>query len=118
VNPASANATTSACEDEPVTVKQVLSCDAATIRQLAMDEDIASLIAYGTWSVEPFPDVIRSLPCKWVFKINKNARGHIERYKARLLAKGYQQVASIDYDKVYAPVSKHSSLGTAVYCFD
>jgi hypothetical protein len=108
---ASANATVGIdSADEPATVKQALSSDAAEMWKLAMDEEIASLIANGTWSVEQLPDGVRPIPCKWVFKIKRDAQGNIERYKARLVAKGYQQVAGVDFDEVYAPVSKHSSL--------
>jgi hypothetical protein len=106
---ASAAVGSDAC-DEPATVQQALSSDAAEMWKLAMDEEIASLLANGTWSVEQLPDGVRPIPCKWVFKIKRDAQGNIERYKARLVAKGYQQVAGVDFDEVYAPVSKHSSL--------
>ena len=100
---------TDSASDEPVTVKEALSSDAAEMWKLAMDEEIASLLANGTWAVEQLPDGVRPIPCKWVFKIKRDAQGNIERYKARLVAKGYQQVPGVDFDEVYAPVSKHSS---------
>jgi hypothetical protein len=41
---------------------------------------------------------------KWVFKAKKNAKGEIERYKVRLVVKGYSQRPDIDYGEVFAHV--------------
>ena len=52
----------------------------------------------------------RPIGCKWVFKTKHNAKGQVERYKARLKAKGYSQRGSIDFKETLSPVSTKDSL--------
>ena len=71
----------------------------AELWQRAMDEEMASLMANKTWTLEEAPPGIKPIPVKWVFKIKRDSNGNIERYKARLLAKGFRQRESIDYQE-------------------
>jgi hypothetical protein len=46
----------------------------------------------------------------WVFKIKQNPDGSIDKYKSRLVIKGYSQVSGIDFDETFAPVTRYDSL--------
>eukprot|EP00253_Pinus_taeda_P022940 PITA_22940 len=48
--------------------------------------------------------------CKSVLKKNKNSKGNVEKYKFRLVEKGYSQVLVIDFRDIFSPVSKVTSI--------
>jgi hypothetical protein len=66
-----------------------------------MAEEIVALEPTGTWDlVSPPPDV-PPRTCKWVYKIKTCFDGSLERYKARLVAHGFQQEQGCDYDDTF-----------------
>jgi len=66
----------------------------------------------GTWKVVDKLPEYKTLSAKWVFSIKKNKDGNIERYKARLVARGYNQRKGLDYEETYAPVTGINSIRT------
>ena len=48
----------------------------------------------------------KAIGVKWVFKVKVKEDGSIERFKARLTAKGFAQRAGEDFDEIYAPTGK------------
>jgi len=58
---------------------------------------------------------------KCVFKKKINVEGKLEKYKTRLLAKGYSQVRRIDFCDIFSPVAKVASIRLILsvsYAFD
>lgn len=76
----------------------------------AMRKEIDALEKNGTWVLEDLPHGKKAIGCKWVYKIKYNSDGTIERYKARLVILGNNQVAGIDYNETFAPVAKMVSV--------
>jgi hypothetical protein len=54
-----------------------------------MTKEIATLEWAGTWDLVPYPPRVRSITCKWVYKIKTRSDGSLERYKAYLVAHGF-----------------------------
>jgi len=75
-----------------------------------MAEELAALQRTGTWEVVPLPAHDVPITCKWVYKIKTKADGSIERYKARLVARGFQQSYGRDYEETFAPVAHMTTI--------
>jgi hypothetical protein len=67
-----------------------------------------SMALLDTWAVCDLPSGRKTIPCKSVFKRKLSTGGSIERYKARLVVKGFHQKAGINYEAVFAPVVRVS----------
>ncbi|WVZ89019.1 hypothetical protein U9M48_035481 [Paspalum notatum var. saurae] len=70
--------------------------------QLAMAEEIAAFECMSTWDLVPTPSHVQP---KWVYKVKTRSDGSLEHYKARLVARGFQQEHGRDYDETFALVT-------------
>ncbi len=64
----------------------------------------------NTWTSVPLLVGRKLISCKCVFKIKQGANGKVERYKARLVARGFTQTYRVDYNETFAPVAKFTSI--------
>ncbi|CAI7931029.1 unnamed protein product [Closterium sp. NIES-54] len=72
---------------EPSTLKEALEISDA--EEKAMESELKSIEENGTWELVELPEGCKANTSKWLFKIKSDADGKIERYKSRLVAKGY-----------------------------
>lgn len=72
----------------------------------AIDKEYSALIKNGTWILSDLPPGRKSISCKWTFKLKHKANGEIEKYKARLVARGFTQEKGFDYEETYSSTAK------------
>jgi Reverse transcriptase (RNA-dependent DNA polymerase)/gag-polypeptide of LTR copia-type len=76
----------------------------------AIKEEVDQLILNGTWEEFVLPKGANLVSTKWVFDIKETANGEIERFKARLVARGFSQAYGTDYTETFAPTARMDTL--------
>lgn len=68
----------------------------------AMEDEYASHEKMGTWTPVPkVPPDANIVSSRWVYKRKLNSDGDPDRYKARLVARGFSQIENVDYFQTY-----------------
>jgi hypothetical protein len=80
----------------------------------AINEEMETLDMNATWELVALPKDKKIIGCKWVYKIKHNVDGYVNRYKAKLFAKGYAQIYGIDYEETYNLITKMMIIRTII----
>ena len=76
-----------------------------------MNDEMESMRTNQVWDLVDLPLGRKAIGNKWVLKIKRKADGSIERYKARLVVKGYTQKEGVDYKETFSPVVRFATVG-------
>jgi len=63
--------------------------------------------------VDP-PKEAKIISCKWVYRIKRNSDGSVEKFKARLVVRGFTQNHGIDYLETFSPVARLSTVTSLI----
>ena len=99
---------------EPSCYKEAMLRDDKLKWEKAMQSEMDSLHHNSTWELVNLPAGKRALPCKWVYKLKVTANEGKPKYKARLVAKGFKQQHGVDFDEIFSPVVKMTTLRTVL----
>lgn len=103
---------------DPTTYEHAIKTPEARYWQQAMEKEIGSLEDNGTWELVDLPPGRKAIKNRWVFvtkpdsggETKDHVRGNNKDYRAHVVAKGFTQVAGIDYEEMFAPVARLDSL--------
>ena len=76
----------------------------------AIKDELKSLEQNKTWTLVQKPNNLNNIiDSKWVFTLKGDRDGNWVKYKARLVARGFNQRKTLDYDETFAPVARIST---------
>lgn len=56
------------------------------------------------------PERAKIIGVKWVLKTKFNEKGEVNKFKTRLVVKGYHQRHGVNFHEVFAPVSRWDTI--------
>ncbi|GJP58372.1 hypothetical protein CLOP_g6300 [Closterium sp. NIES-67] len=95
---------------EPKTREEALNGPNGENWKASEDEEFGSLIENETWDLCDLPPGKKAITSKMIYRHKYGPEGELTRYKSRLVARGFQQTKGKDYDEVFAPVGKGTTL--------
>ena len=101
-------------EGEPRTYKETGNSTESLMWKEAIYSEIESILHNLAWELVDLPPGCKPSSSKWVFKRKRKVDGSIDKYKPRLVIKGYKQIEVLDYFDTYSPVTRINSIRTVL----
>jgi len=76
----------------------------------AMTEEYESIMKNDVWDVVLRPQDKAVVTSKWLYKIKHAVDGSVEKYKVRFVARGFSRKEGINYDEIFAPVARCTTI--------
>ena len=96
---------------EPESFDEAIKDKESVKWELAMKDEMDSLMSNKTWQLAELPREKKALHNKWVYRIKEEYDDN-KWYKARLVVEGFQQKKGIDYNEIFSPVMMLATIRT------
>ncbi|UYV63078.1 hypothetical protein LAZ67_2003065 [Cordylochernes scorpioides] len=97
---------------EPQSFEEAVRSPEAVYWRKAMEDELRVLQERGTWELSTLPPGKKPISSRWVYKVKTNESGNVERFKARLVARGFSQKQRIDFQETYDNLKYEHEMGT------
>ena len=81
---------------DPETYEDAITGPQSDLWKDTMIDEMHSMGYNKVWELIELPESCKPFGCKWIYKTKKDSKGNIERFKARLVTKGYTQRREIE----------------------
>ena len=96
--------------NDPKTYKAAMKLLDAQALKEARKAEVDSLIENKVYTIVVRPTHKQPVTSKWVFKKKRGISGEVEKYKARLVARGFTQEEGVDYTETFSPIIRFESI--------
>jgi hypothetical protein len=78
-------------EGDPISYEEAMRSPHSSKWREAMEDEMRSMSANQVWKFKKIPKGVKTVGCKWVYKIKHDFKGNINRFKERFVAKDFTQ---------------------------
>jgi hypothetical protein len=94
----------------PKSYKSAMNTKEVENWKIAINEELNSINKNNVWEIIKKPTNTNIVSTRWVFVKKIDDKGNLQKYKARLVARGFEQIHGIDYFDTFAPVVRFNSI--------
>ncbi|KAK9217646.1 hypothetical protein WN943_006274 [Citrus x changshan-huyou] len=76
----------------------------------AIEDEYNALMKNKTWTLIPNSQNYKLVGNKWVYRVKENSDGTINKFKTRLVAKGFLQTPGVDFKETFSPIVKAATI--------
>ena len=97
-------------EDDPKTYDEAMNSIDASFWREVVSSEMDSVWNNKTWYLTDLPHGRKTIGCKWIFRKKLRIYGTIEKFKVRLVAKGFKQKEGVDFFDTYSPITRITTI--------
>jgi hypothetical protein len=75
-----------------------------------MKEELKMIERNQMWELVDITQHKKAIGVKWVYRTKLNSDGYVNKYKARLVVKGYARMFGVDFSETFTPVARMDTI--------